>query len=104
MSAEPTKLPLDRAFLQLRISLGRCFRAVDSMSDGSPKLIASDEQPNHQGVHAFRLGKADRPAYQPLDPGPQIDVLAVDLLRMCCADRVLLCLPMPFGGPQPSVT
>jgi hypothetical protein len=70
MSAEPTKPPLDRAFLQLRISLGRCFRAVDSMSDGSPKLIASDEQPNHQGVHAFRLGKADRPAYQPFDPCP----------------------------------
>src|SRR5215211_3521726 len=65
----------------------RCFRAVDSMSDGSPKLIASDEQPNYQGVHAFRLGKADRPAYQPFDPGPQIDVLAFDLLRMCCADR-----------------
>ena len=69
------------------------------MSDGSPKRIAMDEPPNHQGVHVFRLGKAERPAYQPLDPGPHIDVLAVDLLRMGFATRVRLCLPMPFVGP-----
>jgi len=38
------------------------------MSDGSPKLIAIDEETNHHVVHARGLGKADRPAYQPLDP------------------------------------
>src|SRR5262249_23446688 len=50
-----------------RSTTERCFRAVDSMSDGSPTLIAIDEEPNHQDVHAFRLGKADRLTYQPLD-------------------------------------
>jgi hypothetical protein len=42
---------------------GRCFRAVDAMSDGSPKLIAIDEQPNHHVVHVLCLRKADCPAY-----------------------------------------
>src|SRR5712691_1306089 len=77
---------------------GRCFRAVDSMSDGSPKLIAIDEEPNHQVVHALCLGKADRTAYQPLDPGAQVDVLALDLLRVFLPHRVLLCLHMPLVG------
>jgi len=45
------------------------------MSDGSPKLIAIDEETNHHVVHALGLGKADRPAYQPLDPGTQVDVV-----------------------------
>jgi hypothetical protein len=48
------------------------------MLDGSPKLIAIDEQPNHQVVHGRRLGKADCPAYQPLDPRAQVDVLALN--------------------------
>jgi len=29
-----------------------------ALSDGSSKLIPIDEQPNHQIVHLFRLGKA----------------------------------------------
>src|SRR5215471_15923668 len=66
----------------------RCFRAVDSMSDGSPKLIVIDEQPNHQVVHMLCLRKANRPAYQPLDPGAQVDVFALDLLRVCLPHRV----------------
>jgi hypothetical protein len=41
------------------------------MLEGSPKLIASDEQPNHHVVHMLCLRKADRPADQPLDPGPR---------------------------------
>ena len=49
-------------------------------------------------MHAFRLGKADRPAYQPLDPRPKIDVLAFDLLGVCLPNRVLLCLHMPLIG------
>jgi hypothetical protein len=53
------------------------------MLDGSPKLIAIDEQPNHQVVHMLCLRKADRPAYQPLDPRAQVDVLALDLLGVC---------------------
>ena len=37
---------------------GRCFRAVDAMSDEEPKLIAIDEEANHQIVHGDRFGKA----------------------------------------------
>jgi hypothetical protein len=73
------------------------------MSDGSPKLIAIDEETNHQVVHALCLGKADRPTYQPPDPRAQVDVLALDLLRVFLPNRVLLCLHMPLVGPQPSV-
>jgi hypothetical protein len=48
------------------------------MSDGSPKLIPIDEQPDHQIVHAFSLGKADCTTYQPLDSRAQVDVFAPD--------------------------
>jgi hypothetical protein len=73
------------------------------MSDGSPKLMAIDEEPNHEVVHALCLGKTDRPAYQALDPRAQIDVLALDLLRIYLPNCVLLCLDMSLVGPQPSV-
>ena len=69
------------------------------MSDRYPKLIPIDKEPNHQVVHVFGLGKTDRPAYQPLDPRAQINVLALDLLRVCLPDRVLLGLQMPLVGP-----
>src|SRR5438128_12642172 len=72
------------------------------MSDGSPKLIAIDEQPNHQVVHALCLRKTDRPAYQPLDPRAQVDMLALDFLGICLPNRVLLRLHMPLVGPPPS--
>src|SRR5262249_42761145 len=80
-------------------SKGRCFRSVDFVSDGHRKLISIDEETNHHVVHAFRLGKTDRPTYQPLDPRPQIDVLALDLLRIFLPHCVLLCLHMPLVGP-----
>jgi hypothetical protein len=38
---------------------GRCRKGVDSVSSGSSKLVAIDEQPNDQIVHAFRLGKTE---------------------------------------------
>src|SRR5215472_16017512 len=41
----------DAQRLMRAYEIGRCFRAVDVMLDGSPKLIAIDEQPNHQVVH-----------------------------------------------------
>src|SRR5207249_6058353 len=77
---------------------GRCFRAVDAMLDESPKLIAIDEKTNHQVVHMLCLGKADGPAYQPLDPCAQVDMLALDLLRVCLPHRMRLCLHMPLIG------
>ena len=45
-------------------------------------------------MHVFGLGKTDRPADQPLDPRAQVNVLALDLLRVCLPNRVLLCLQM----------
>ncbi len=69
------------------------------MSDSRPKLVTIDEEPNHQIVHAFRLGKTDRAADQPLDPRAQVDVLALDLLRVGLPHRVLLGLHMPLVGP-----
>jgi hypothetical protein len=40
--------------------------------------VNSDNQPHDQIVHALRLGKTDGAAHQPFDPGPQIDVFALD--------------------------
>ena len=51
---------------------GRCFRAVDPISETPPKLIAIDEETDHEIVHGRRFGKADRAAYKPLDSGAQI--------------------------------
>src|SRR6516225_12131863 len=44
---------------------------VLDLSEGSSKLIPIHEEPNHQIVHLFRLGKAQRPTHSPLDTGPE---------------------------------
>ena len=69
------------------------------LSDGSSKCIQLEEQPNHQIVHAFRLGKAQRATNQPLDPSPEIDVLALDFLRVLLAYAMRLGSEMPLVGP-----
>src|SRR4029453_3688265 len=69
------------------------------LSDGSSKFIPIDEQPNHQIVQAFRLGKAQRATNQPLDPGPEINGLALDFLRVLLAHLMLLSIEMPLVGP-----
>ena len=63
-----------------------------------PKPIAIDEEPNDEIVHGRCLGKAYRVAHQSLNPGPQVDVLAFDLLRLDFANRVLLGGEMPLIG------
>jgi hypothetical protein len=80
----------------------KVFHMCWSLSDGSSKFIPIDEQPNHQIVHAFRLGKAQRATNQPLDPGPEIDVFALDCLRVLLTYMMLLDIDMPLIGP-PSV-
>ena len=47
----------------------------------------------------LRLGEAQRAAYEPLDPGPQIDVVALDFLRVLLAHLMLLGIEMPLVGP-----
>ena len=39
-------------------------------SNGNPKLVPVDEEPDDQIVHTFRLGKTDRATHSPLDPCP----------------------------------
>ena len=46
-----------------------------------------------------RFGKANRATYEPLDPGPQIDVFALDGLRVLFTDDVLLGDDMPLVRP-----
>jgi hypothetical protein len=48
----------------------KVFHMCWPLSNSSSKFIPIDEQPNHQIVHPFCFGKADRAANQPLDPGP----------------------------------
>ena len=83
---------------ELHLLKPKMFHMCWTLSDGSSKLIPIDEQPNHQIVHLFRLGKAQRATHEPLHPGPKIDVLALDFLRMLLAHVVLLGLDMPLVG------
>src|SRR5262249_10458250 len=95
---------MPRLFLPAHCKGGRCFRVVDFLSDGSSKLIAIDEEPDHEIVHGRRFGKADRATHKPLDPCAEVDVLACDLLRVRFADHVLLRGEMPLvGAPSISV-
>src|SRR5215510_1384353 len=79
--------------------MGRCLTGVDSRSNGLSKFVAIDEESNHEIMHVLRLGEAQRAADQPLDPGPQIDVFALDLLRVLLAHLMLLSIEMPLVGP-----
>ena len=79
----------------------RCCRAVDSSSEESSKLIAIDEEPDHEIMHRRHFGKANRAPYEPLDPGPQIDVLTLDSLGMLLANVMLLGGDMALVGAPP---
>src|SRR5262245_64611045 len=81
------------------MAYGRCRKGVDHGSDEPPKLVPIDEQPNHEIVHALRLGEAQRAAYEALNPGPEIDVFALDLLRVLLAHLMLLSIEMPLVSP-----
>ena len=52
------------------IVFGRCFRAVDSISDEEPKCIAIAEEAEHQIVHGCRFGKANGATHETFDPCP----------------------------------
>ena len=49
-------------------------------------------------MHVFRLREAQRPTYEPLDVGPQIEVFALDFLGVLLAHLRLLGIEMPLGG------
>src|SRR5205085_11939027 len=77
----------------------RCLTGVDSISKRLPEFVSIDEEPNHEIVHALRLGEAQRTADEPLHPRPQIKVFALDFLRVLLAHLMLLSLQMPLVGP-----
>ena len=79
----------------------RCSKGVDLVLDGYPKLVAIDEEPDHEIVHRRRLGKADRAAYKPFNPRPQIDVFAFDFLCIGLAHFVLRGVNMALVGTPP---
>src|SRR5262249_40204467 len=72
------------------IPTGRCLTSVDSRSQGLSKFVSIDEESNHEIMHVLRLGEAQRAADEPLDPGPQIDVFALDFLCVLLTPTVSL--------------
>src|SRR5713101_1656560 len=80
----------------------RCFRAVDSISEQASKLIAINEKTDDQIVHRCRFQKTNRATYEPLNPRTQVDVLALNFLRMLLANVVLFRVDMPLICP-PSI-
>ncbi len=83
------------------ITIGRCFRSVDFVSEASSKFVAIDKEAKHQIVHRRRFRKANRATDEPFQPGAQIDVLAFDPLCMCFANRVLFGGDMALIGAPP---
>jgi hypothetical protein len=71
--------------------------------DCYPKLVAIDEQADHQVVPGRRFGKANATTHETLDPCPQIDVFALDFLRVFLANVMLLWVDVPLVRPHPSV-
>ena len=78
---------------------GRCLTGVDSRSKGLAKFVSIDEESNHEIVHVLRLGEAQRAAYEALDPGPQLEVFALNFLGVLLAYLMLLGIEMPLVGP-----
>jgi len=66
------------------------------------EFVSIDEESNHEIMHALRLGEAQRATDEPLDPGPQLGGLALDLLRVRLATLMLLGSEMPLVGPPPA--
>jgi hypothetical protein len=80
----------------VRIIPGRGLIGVDPRSQGSSTCISADEESDHEIVHGLRLGEAQRAADEALDPGPEIEVRALDLLGMLLSYGVLRRLKMPL--------
>ena len=52
-------------------------------------------------MHALRLGKTNGATHQPFDPRAQVDVLALDFLRVFLPHVMCLCIEMPLVGALP---
>ncbi len=67
------------------------------MSDGSPKFLGIDQEPDHEIVYRRHFGKAHRAPYEPLDPGLQTEALTLDSLGILLANVMLLVGAPPIG-------
>jgi hypothetical protein len=52
-------------------------------------------------MHALRLGETQRATHESFEPRPQIEVFALDFLRVLLAHLMLLGVEMPLVGPPP---
>jgi hypothetical protein len=52
-------------------------------------------------MHVVRLGETDRPAHPPLDPGPQMNVFALNFLGVVLANPMLCGVDVPLVGSPP---
>ena len=66
-----------------------------------PKLVALNEETYHEIAHGCRFGEANGAAREPLNPGPQIDVFALDGLHLLFTDGVLRRMEMALVGAPP---
>ena len=74
----------------------RCSKGVDLVLDGYPKLVAIDEEADHQIVHRRCFGKTNRTTYETLDSCPQIDVVTLDFLCILLPNLMLLWVNVPL--------
>src|SRR4030095_2507735 len=79
----------------------RCFKGVDPRLESDSKLVPIDKEANHQIVHRGRFGKANGAPNEPLDPSPQVDVFALDFLRVLLAYVMLLWGDVPLIRAPP---
>src|SRR6266446_4299099 len=80
----------------------RCSKGVDPVLECAPKLVAIDEEADHQIVHRRCFGKTNRPAYKTFDPSPQVDVFTLDSLRVLLTHVMLRWVDIPLVRP-PSI-
>lgn len=75
---------------------GWCYRSGFHDLYWQSKLVAIDEQADHNIMHRQRLGKADCLAYQPLEAGAQCEMFAPNLLRVALTRTVDCRGEIPF--------
>jgi hypothetical protein len=79
----------------------RCLKGVDFRSKRSREFISIDEESKHEIVHAFGLRKTNRASHSSLDPRAEIDVFALDFLRIGLPHFVLCSVEMALIGTPP---
>ena len=75
---------------------------MDPVFNESTARVTIDEQADHEIVPGRRFGTANSAPHEPLDPGPQLDMFALDFLGVFLANVVLLWVDMPLVSPPPS--